>query len=259
MKGVILAGGKGTRLDPLTRVTNKHLLPVYNKPVIYYGIEKLVEAGIDRIMIVTSPHHLDDFVQLLGSGQYFISKRTGKQVQIVYGIQNEAFGIAHGLYIAKEYVGSENCILYLGDNIIEDDITSYVRNFREGATIFLKEVKDPERFGVATVAKNGLVTNITEKPKKPKSNLAVVGVYLFDNTVFDKMIDQPTSPRGEKEITYINNKYLKEKKLKAITLQSKWFDIGTVESLLNASIYMSDKERKRDQNRRHQRTRPNKR
>ena len=236
-----MAGGRGTRLDPLTRVTNKHLLPVYNKPVIYYAVEKLVSAGIDRIMIVTSPHHLDDFVQLLGSGENFRSKNTGKQIQIVYGIQKDPNGIAYGLYIARDYVGEDNCILYLGDNIIEDDLSSYVKNFKKGATVFLKKVPDPSRFGIATVASNGSVLKITEKPKMPKSDLAVIGVYMYDNSVFKKMIGQPSSPRGEKEITYINNKYIKEGSLKAVELKERWFDIGTIDSLLSASVYMGQK------------------
>lgn len=241
MKGVILAGGRGTRLDPLTRVTNKHLLPIYDKPVIYYAVEKLAEAGIDRIMIVTSPHHLDDFVQLLGSGQYFTSKRTGKQIQIVYGIQNEPSGIAFGLYIAKEYVGEEDCVLYLGDNIIEDDLAPHIERFKGGATVFLKKVRDPHRFGIATIDKKGKVTGIVEKPKHPKSDLAVVGLYLYDNSVFKKMIGQPASKRGEKEITWVNNKYLKEGSLRAVELTEHWFDIGTVDSLLAASNYMREK------------------
>lgn len=241
MKGVILAGGRGTRLDPLTRVTNKHLLPVYNKPVIYYAVEKLARAGVDRIMIVTSPHHLDDFVQLLGSGQYFPTGSKNRQIQIVYGIQNEPSGIAFGLYIARDYVGDDDCILYLGDNIIEDDLTPHIKNFKRGATVFLKEVKDPHRFGIATVDKKGLVTSIVEKPKSPKSNLAVVGAYLYDNTVFKKMVGQPASKRGEKEITWVNNKYLKEGTLRAVTLQDEWFDIGTIDSLLTASTYMKNK------------------
>jgi glucose-1-phosphate thymidylyltransferase len=244
MKGVILAGGMATRLHPLTLVTNKHLLPVYNKPVIYYAIEKLVSAGVDRIMIVTSPHHVNDFVSLLGSGQNFISKKTGKQIQIVYGIQNKASGIADGLYIAKDYIGNENCILYLGDNILEDDISKQVKEFKSGASVFLKEVHDPQRFGVAEVDKNGKILNIEEKPQNPKSNLAVVGVYIYDNTVFKKMIGQKPSARGEFEITYVNQKYIKEKKMKAVFLKKKWIDIGTFNSLVEASNYMKEKHEK---------------
>lgn len=249
MKGVILAGGKGTRLYPLTLVTNKHLLPVYNKPIIYYGIETLVSAGVDHIMIITSPEHLHNFVQLLGSGERFISKVTGKQVQIVYGIQNEPSGVAYGLYIAKDYVGHDNCVLYLGDNLIEDDISEHIRNFRDGATVFLKEVDDPERYGVATLDDNSKVLRIIEKPKNPESNLAVVGAYIFDNTVFEKMVGQPISERGEKEITYVNNLYIKEGALRAVTLKQKWFDTGTHNSLQEAAHYYhqkSQRNKKRD-------------
>jgi len=246
MKGVILAGGFATRLNPVTKATNKHLLPVYNKPVIYYGIEKLVEAGIDKIMIVTSPQHVEGFVNLLGSGQDFISKKTGKQIQIVYGIQNEPSGIAEGLWIAKDYVGDDNCILYLGDNIFEDDISEYVKQFQGGALVFLKEVKDPKRFGVAVLDKNNDVLQIEEKPQNPKSNLAVTGLYVYDNTVFNKMIEQPKSERGEYEITYINNLYIQEGRLKAVSLKKEWFDIGTFESLLTASEFYEDKNTKNE-------------
>lgn len=241
MKGVILAGGSGTRLRPLTLATNKHLLALYNKPVIYYGIEKLVEAGIDRIMIVTSPEHIDDFVKLLGSGQNFFSKKTKRQIQIVYGIQNEPNGIAYGLCIAKEYVGNDNCVLFLGDNIFEDDLSDSIKNFKGGATVFLKKVKDPERFGVADIDKNGRVVGIEEKPKNPKSDLVVTGMYIYDNTVFDKMFKQQVSKRGEYEITYVNNKYVEEGTMKFLTLKKEWFDIGTVDSLMEASIFMREK------------------
>lgn len=244
MKAVILAGGNGTRLHPLTAVTNKHLLPLYDKPIIYHTIEKLTSYGIDKLMIVTSPHHLDDFVQLLGSGEHFVSKTTGKQVQIVYGIQNEPKGIAQGLWIAKEYIGGDSCILCLGDNIIEDDLGKHIRSFRKGARIFLKKVHDPERFGIATLDKDMKVTSIVEKPKAPKGDLAIIGFYIYDNTVFKKMIGQPKSLRGEYEITYINNKYLKEKTLDAVLLNKPWFDIGTIDSLLDASLYTREKEKK---------------
>lgn len=241
MKAVILAGGFGTRLRPITLVTNKHLLPIYRKPLIYHAIEKLVEAEINRIMIVVSPEHVNGFVNLLGSGQHFISKKTGKQIQIVYSIQNEASGIAQGLWIAKDYIGNDNCVLYLGDNIFEDDLAPYIKGFQAGALTFLKEVNDPERFGVATIDENHDVLEIEEKPKNPKSNLAVTGFYIYDNTVFSKMIGQPTSERGEYEITYINNLYIKEKKLKAVLLKKEWFDAGTFDSLLKASNFMKRK------------------
>ena len=245
MKGVILAGGLGTRLFPLTLVTNKHLLPVYNKPVIYYAVEKLVSASIDRIMIVTSPEHIEDFVGLLGSGQNFISKRNNKQIQIVYGIQNKPSGICDGLYIAKDYIGDDNCILCLGDNIIEEDISKHVKDFKSGATIFLKKVNNPQSFGVASVDKEGKVTTIEEKPSKPKSDLAVIGLYIYDNTVLEKMIGQKKSARGEYEITYVNNKYIEKGDLRSVILKNEWFDIGNHDSLIEAGLYMKRKYEKK--------------
>lgn len=244
MKGVILAGGLGTRLHPLTLVTNKHLLPVYDKPVIYYSIEKLLDAGVERIMIVTAPHQLEGFIKLLGSGQDFISKKTGHQIQIVYGIQNNPNGVAYGLYVARDYVGEDDCILYLGDNLFEDDISEHIKNFDHGALIFLKAVDDPERFGVAEIGKGGKIISIEEKPKKPKSNMAVTGLYVYDNSVFQKIVDIGPSKRGEHEISDLNNKYLKEGTLKAALLDEEWFDIGTIESLLEASNFMKNKNEK---------------
>lgn len=240
MKGVILAGGNGTRLAPLTHVTNKHLLPIYNKPVIFHAVEKLVEAGIEKIMIVLSPQYLDDFVSVLGSGQNFRAK-NGHQIQIVYGIQNEPGGIAQGLCIAREFVGNDHVVLHLGDNIIEDDITPHITSFTQGAKVFLKEVHDPERFGVATLSPDGQVTEIIEKPTEPKTNFAVVGVYLYDNTVFEKMEGQEKSARGEYEITWVNNRYIDEGTLTAGHVTGPWFDIGTFDSLLRASNYMKEK------------------
>lgn len=241
MKGVILAGGSGTRLHPLTKITNKHLLPLYNKPVIFHSVEKLVNAGIDKIMIVVSPQYLDDFVSVLGSGQEFESKNTGHQIQIVYGIQNEPRGVAEGLWIARDFVGNESVTLHLGDNIIEDDIASHVKTFTRGAKVFLKPVHDPERFGVATLDDKKRVSEIIEKPKNPKSNLAVVGVYIYDNTVFDKMKGQPRSERGEFEITWVNNRYIEEGTLEAAAVEGAWFDVGTFDSLLSASNYTKEK------------------
>lgn len=244
MKGVILAGGNGTRLHPLTKITNKHLLPLYDRPVIFHAVEKLVGAGIDKIMIVVSPAYLDDFVNVLGSGQYFKSKNTGHQIQIVYGIQNEPGGIAQGLFIAQDFVGSEDVVLHLGDNIIEDDLNKHLESFRGGAKVFLKRVRDPERFGVATVNADNRVVEIVEKPEKPKSDLAVVGLYIYDNSVFEKMKDQERSERGEYEITWVNNRYLREGKLEAEYIEGPWFDVGTFDSLLEASHYIREKHRR---------------
>ncbi|TSC87188.1 MAG: glucose-1-phosphate thymidylyltransferase [Parcubacteria group bacterium Gr01-1014_8] len=241
-KAIILAGGSGTRLRPLTLATNKHLLPLYDKPVIYHAIEKLVEAGISRIMVVTSPDHIDSFVRTLGSGQHWKPRNTDEsQIQIAYGIQNEPGGIAQGLYIARDYVGDEPCILFLGDNYFEDDLSAHIRDFTEGAMVFLKKVPDPHRFGIATLGKEGEVLSIEEKPKKPKSDLAVAGIYLYDNTVFEKMRDQKPSARGEYEITYVNNKYIKEGKLRATHLKKKWSDIGTIDSLIDVSHHIKKK------------------
>jgi glucose-1-phosphate thymidylyltransferase len=238
-KAVVLAGGSGTRLRPITLATNKHLLPLYDKPVIYHAIEKLVSAGISRIMVVTGPEHLDDFARVLGSGEHWKPKsEQGTQVQIVYGVQNKPSGIADGLYIAKEYIGNDPCVLFLGDNVVEDDLGPYIQGFTGGATVFLKKVQDPERFGVATVSSNGDVISIEEKPIHPASNLAVVGVYLYDETVFEKMQGEKPSNRGEYEITTINNKYIAENKLKSVELQKEWFDIGTFDSLLDASKHV---------------------
>lgn len=241
MKGVILAGGSGTRLHPLTKITNKHLLPLYNKPVIFHSVEKLVDAGVDKIMLVASPTYIEDFVSVLGSGVNFKSKSTGKQIQIIYGIQNEPTGIADGLWIAKDFVGDDSVILHLGDNIIFDDISDHVANFKKGAKVFLKEVHDPERFGVATLDKNGKVTEIIEKPKNPVSKYAVAGIYIYDNTVFDRMVGMPKSDRGEYEITWVNNRFIDTDELEAAEIRGEWFDVGTFDSLLAASHYVKEK------------------
>ena len=244
MKAVILAGGSGTRLHPLTLVTNKHLLPVFNKPVIYYAIEKLVDAGITKIMVVTSPHHIDAFVKLLGSGQNFVPKNVGaKQIQIVYGIQNEPNGIAYGLFIAEDYIGKDDCVLFLGDNIFLDDIAPAIKNFKKGATVFLKKVPDPKRFGIAEIDRKGKITSLEEKPAKPKSNLAVTGLYIYDNSVFKKIRKIPASARGEYEITSVNSLYLAEGTLRSQMLKKEWFDIGNIENLHKASLFMKKRTR----------------
>lgn len=242
MKGVILAGGSGTRLAPLTLATNKHLLPLYDRPIIYYSIEKLIQAGIAKIMIITSGTHIEDFVKLLGSGQNF-RMPDGRQLQIVYGIQNEPRGICEGLHIAEDYVGEDNCVLLLGDNIFEDDLMSHVRDFKGGATVFLKKVPDPHRFGIAQFDKSGRVINIEEKPKKPKSDYAVTGCYIYDSSAFKKLLDNKLSARGEFEIGHVNNKYIKEGTLTSVILKRPWFDVGTFDSLLGASVHMSKKKR----------------
>ncbi len=251
MKAVLLAGGEGTRLGPLTVTTNKHLLCLYDRPVIYHAVEKIVSAGIDKIMLVCSPKYVDHFVRILGSGERFIAQRpnlTGAkknaQVQIVYGVQNTPNGIAAGLYIAKEYIGDGDCLLYLGDNIIEDHFEEHMKNFKGGCNVFLKKVAKPSSYGIAEVDRSGKVISLEEKPKKPKSNLAVTGLYMYDRTVFIKMLKQKKSARGEYEITDLNKMYLAEGTLKAVRLKKPWFDVGTFDDLLDASIYLRNKKRR---------------
>jgi glucose-1-phosphate thymidylyltransferase len=235
MKGVILAGGLGTRLYPLTKITNKHLLPVYNKPMIYYPLEALVKAGIKDIMIVTGGNYAGDFLRLLGNGREFGLKH------INYTYQEGEGGIAHALSLAEYFAdGSPICVI-LGDNIVEKNIKKAVRNFEKqkvGAKILLKEVPDPERFGVAEI-ENGKLIRIVEKPKKPKSNLAVTGIYMYDSKVFDIIRTLKPSERGELEITDVNNAYIKEGTMTYEMLEGWWTDAGTFESLLRANILVS--------------------
>jgi glucose-1-phosphate thymidylyltransferase len=234
MKGVILAGGNGTRLYPLTKVTNKHLLPVYNKPMIYYPIERLVSAGITDIIIVTGKENAGNFMNLLGSGKEFGAR-------FHYTLQDEAGGIAHALSLVQGFVKDDSMTVILGDNIILDDISGHVKTFEAGARIFLKEVKDPQRFGVSEFDGNNKIKRIEEKPKEPKSNYAVTGIYQYDSTVFDKISRLKPSARGELEITDVNNLYLEEGKLSHAFLKEPWLDAGTFESLLEASNILRER------------------
>ena len=234
MKGVILAGGNGTRLHPLTKVTNKHLLPVYNKPMIYYPIERLTSAGIKDIVIVTGKENAGNFMNLLGSGKDFGAR-------FHYTLQDEAEGIAHALSLVEGFVKDDNMTVILGDNIILDDIKDAVSSFESGARIFLKEVKDPQRFGVPEFDKSGKIKRIEEKPKEPKSNYAVTGIYQYDSTVFDKIKKLKPSARGELEITDVNNLYLEERKLSHLFLNEPWLDAGTFDSLLEASNILKER------------------
>ena len=230
MKGVILAGGTGSRLFPLTKVTNKHLLPVGKEPMIFHPVKKLTEAGIDEICIVTGVDHMGDVVNLLGSGKDFGCRFT-------YKVQDEAGGIAQALGLAENFVGRHPCCVILGDNIFEDAITPWVAAFREqarGARLLLKQVHDPQRYGVAEV-EAGKVTRIIEKPKEPKSDLAVVCVYFYDAEVFDVIRTLKPSGRGELEITDVNNHYLRAGTLRFDLLKGWWTDAGTFESLHHAS------------------------
>jgi glucose-1-phosphate thymidylyltransferase len=231
MKGVILAGGLGTRLYPLTKVTNKHLLPVYDKPMIYYPIQTLINAGINDILIVTGGNNAGDFLKLLGNGKEFGLKHMN------YTYQEGEGGIAEALRLAEFFATGEKVCVVLGDNIIEKNIRKAVENFRrqkKGAKILLKEVPDPQRFGVAEL-KGERITRIEEKPKKPKSRYAVVGIYLFDPEVFNIIKTLKPSDRGELEITDVNNRYIEKRLMTWDILEGWWTDAGTFESLIRAN------------------------
>jgi glucose-1-phosphate thymidylyltransferase len=236
MKGVVLAGGLGTRLYPLTKITNKHLLPVYNKPMIYYPIQCLVNAGITDILVVTGGNSAGDFLQLLGNGADFGLRR------IHYAYQQGEGGIADALKLAESFAEGQSICVVLGDNIIEGNIRKAVDEFRAqggGAKILLKEVHDPERFGVATV-QGGRVLKIVEKPKQPESNLAVIGIYMYDPSVFDICRTLKPSARGELEITDVNNEYLRRGNLTCEVLRGWWTDAGTFESLYRAATMIRE-------------------
>ncbi len=236
MKGVILAGGLGTRLFPLTKITNKHLLPVYDRPMIYYPIEALVNAGVDDILIVTGGRKSGDFLSLLGNGSDFGLKHLN------YTYQKGEGGIAEALDLAEFWAAGESICVILGDNIIEKNISKMVRDFKKqesGAKILLKEVPDPERFGVANI-EGDRVASIEEKPKQPQSNLAVIGVYMFDHRVFDVIKTLEPSNRGELEITDVNNWYIKDGSMTYEVLDGWWTDAGTFDSLLHASHLVSE-------------------
>lgn len=229
MKGIILAGGTGSRLFPLTMVTNKHLLPIGECPMIYYPIYKLKAAGISDILIVTGKEHMGDVVNLLGSGFEW-------DLTFTYKVQDQPGGIAQALGLAENFVGSDDCVVILGDNIFEDDIGDFTGNFAEqkgGAKILIKEVPDPQRYGVADLAGNKILS-IEEKPKQPKSNYCVTGIYMYDSGVFDIIKTLKPSGRGELEITDVNNAYINNLSLTFDILTGWWTDAGTFDSLQKA-------------------------
>lgn len=241
MKGIILAGGLGTRLAPLTKVTNKHLLSVYHKPMIYYPLELLVEAGITEIMVVTGGNNAGDFLRLLGNGREFGLRH------LHYAYQEGEGGIAEALSLAQFFVGEDPICVVLGDNIIENSIRSHVEAYRrhpKGARIFLKEVPDPQRFGVPEL-EGDQVIKIHEKPAKAPSNYAVTGIYLYDRRVFDIISTLKPSARGELEISDVNNQYIEWGELSYAVLEGWWTDAGTIDSLLKANILVSEREAKR--------------
>ncbi|HZT30748.1 MAG TPA: sugar phosphate nucleotidyltransferase [Bryobacteraceae bacterium] len=230
MKGVVLAGGTGSRLFPLTKITNKHLLPIYDKPMIYYPIQALVDAGIRDILIVTGGKNAGDFLRLLANGKHF------GLTHIDYTYQEGEGGIADALALAEHFADGHKICVILGDNIIEGSIREAVDDFRKqpcGAKILLKEVPDAERFGVAEIAGDRII-NIEEKPKRPKSNYAVTGIYMYDDSVFAKVRTLVPSGRGELEITDVNNAYIREGTMSFAYLEGWWTDAGTFDSLLRA-------------------------
>ncbi len=230
LRGIVLAGGTGSRLMPLTKVTNKHLLPVGEKPMIYYPIEKLTSAGIAEILIVTGVEHMGDVVGLLGSGKNFGCRFT-------YKVQDEAGGIAQALALAENFAGDHPIAVILGDNIFQAGLKAYAEKFaaqKQGARILLKQVPDPERFGVAELA-GGKVVGIMEKPDEPKSDYAVTGIYFYDLAVFEMIRTLKPSGRGEFEITHVNQRYIDKGQMAYDIIEGWWTDAGTFESLNKAN------------------------
>ncbi|MBN2097261.1 MAG: NTP transferase domain-containing protein [Candidatus Omnitrophica bacterium] len=240
LKGVVLAGGLGKRLRPLTKITNKHLLPVFNQPMVYYPVQTLVEAGIADILIVTGGNHAGEFLRLLGNGQEFGLK------DINYTYQEGEGGIAEALGLAEHFADGQRIVVILGDNIIEKSIKQDIDKFRkqpQGARILIKEVEDPQRFGVVELKGNKIIA-IEEKPKKPKSNYAVTGIYMYDAEVFNIIKTLKPSARNELEITDVNNAYLKRNQLYYNKLDGWWTDAGSFDSLLRANNLAAEKFRR---------------
>lgn len=236
MKGVVLAGGLGTRLYPLTHATNKNLLPVYNQPMVFYPIQTLKQAGIDEILVVVGGPHAGHFLSVLKDGKDF----GLKHLEYAY---SDSGGTLAGLSLSRYFVDGDSLAVMYGDNITDTDISTQVKNFREGAQIFLKEVNNPQRFGVAVLDKRNKrkISYIEEKPEKPQSNLAVAGIYLFDNQIFNIMLQCKHSKRGELEITDAVNVYLQKGKLTWTNLKGFWSDAGTFEGLSEANQYWANK------------------
>lgn len=231
MKGIILAGGSGTRLRPLTKVTSKQLLPIYDKPMIFYPLETLLKAGIEEILVIVAPERAGDFLNLLGSGNEFGCKFT-------YEIQDKPEGLAQAFLIGQNFIGKDDVTLILGDNLFEDDFSSDIKSFETGGRVFAKEVSDPERFGVVEFDDAKKAISIEEKPEHPKSNYAVTGLYIYDNSVVEKARNLKPSPRGELEITDLNNLYLQEGTLDVAFVKGEWLDTGTFESLYEATVFI---------------------
>jgi len=228
MKGIILAGGHGTRLMPLTKVTSKQLLPIYNQPMVYYPLKTLLAAGIRDILFIVAPDHAGDFLKLLGSGKDFGAR-------FAFEVQDKPEGLAQAFIIGKEFIDNDNVCMILGDNIFEDDFSDAIRNFKSGGLIFAKQVPDPERFGQVRFDSNMNAVEIREKPKKAISSYAIPGLYVYDSRVVEIAKKVKPSGRGELEITDLHNWYLKKGELKVKIVKGEWIDAGTFESLFRAT------------------------
>lgn len=230
MKGIILAGGAGTRLHPLTKVTSKQLLPIYNKPMIFYPLQTLINAGINDILLISDPINIGNFVKLLGSGKDF-------NIKISYEVQDKPEGLAQAFILGENFIGEDNITMILGDNLFVGDdkfLETAIKDFESGGSIFAKQVKDPKRFGVVEFDKDKKAISIEEKPENPKSNFAVTGLYVYDNSVIDIAKSLKPSERGELEITDLNRIYLEKNKLKVHIYDGYWLDTGTFDALLEA-------------------------
>ena len=237
MKGIVLAGGRATRLRPLTKITSKQLLPVYNKPMIHYPIQTLIQGGIKDILVIVAPEYAGHFLHLLGSG-----KEMG--VRFTYEIQEEPRGLADAFIVGEQFIGKDPVTMILGDNIFDFNFSESIKNFTSGAKIFAKKVEDPERFGVVEFDTHNKALSIEEKPKNPKSNYAVVGMYIYDNRVIEIAKSLKPSDRGEIEITDINNVYLQKGELQVDVIEGIWEDAGTFDSLLRINNYWAQKAKK---------------
>lgn len=233
-KGIILSGGLGTRLYPMTKVTSKQLLPVYDKPMVYYPLQTLIAGGVKEVLMIVSPEHSGDYLALLGSGSEF-------GIKISYEIQDKPGGLAQAFQIGKTFIGEDNVAMILGDNIFEDDFSEEIKNFSSGGHVFAKAVKDPERFGVVKFDESMKAIQIVEKPEEYLSDYAITGLYLYDNRVVEIAEGLKPSQRGELEIVDIHNWYLSKGELTVSIVNGEWFDAGTVDSLHEASVFMYNK------------------
>lgn len=234
MKGIILSGGAGTRLRPLTKITSKQLLPIYNRPMIYYPLNTLLKAGIKDILIIVSAQYAGDYLSLLGSGKEFSANFT-------YEVQDEPRGLADAFIIGENFIDHENVVMVLGDNIIEDDISEDIKSFKGGAKVFAKKVHDPERFGVVQFDAEGKAVKIVEKPKQHISDYALIGLYIYDSRVVEAAKNVIPSERGELEIVDLHQFYLDKGELEVAEIKGEWIDAGTFDSLLKAQNFAKEK------------------